>query len=184
MSRDRDPETAPGADAVESASGAGQGGLPPGARPGASALSLADLPVAGLTRRRIALLLGALVVSWVLLLFAHQVGQASDASARADAMRASNGRLQAQVSALQAELDLIQRQAYVVQQARAYRLGTPREIPFALGDDAPSLPADAPGSAGARLGSVAERPSPLDQWVRLLFGPGGDPSDPAGSPGS
>ena len=40
------------------------------------ARSLADLPVAGLTRRRIALLLGAMVAAWVIVLFAHQVGQA------------------------------------------------------------------------------------------------------------
>ena len=53
---------------------------------GASA-SLADLPVAGLTRRRIALLLGALVAAWVIVLFARQVGEASEATARADAMR-------------------------------------------------------------------------------------------------
>jgi cell division protein FtsB len=150
-------------------------------RPGASSVSLADLPVAGLTRRRIALLLGALVAAWVILLFAHQVGQASEASARADAMRTSNASLQADVAGLQTELELIQRQAYIEQQARAYRLGSAREIPFALADNAPALPPDAPGSAGVRLGAVTEQPSPLEQWIRLLFGPGGDPSNPAGS---
>jgi cell division protein FtsB len=144
-------------------------------------LSLADLPVAGLTRRRIALLLGALVAAWVILLFAHQVGQASEASAKADAMRASNAELAANVSALQAELALIQRQAYIEQQARSYRLGTPRELPFTLADNAPALPADAPGSAGVRLGAVTERPSPLEQWIHLLFGPGGDPAVATGS---
>ncbi len=148
---------------------------------GAGSVSLADLPVAGLTRRRVALLLGSLVAAWVILLFAHQVGQASEASARADAMRTSNASLQADVAGLQSELALIQRQAYVEQQARAYRLGTPREIPFALADNAPSLPPDAPGSANVRLGAVTEQPSPLEQWIRLLFGPGGDSSNPAGS---
>ncbi len=88
---------------------------PASARRGAAAstVSLLDLPVAGMTRRRIALLLGALVAAWVIVLFAHQVGQASEASARAEAMRASNASLTANVAALQAELDLIQRQAYV-----------------------------------------------------------------------
>ena len=66
-------------------------------RGGAASVSLAELPVAGLTRRRIALLIGALVAAWVILLFAHQVGQASEASARADAMRASNATLEANV---------------------------------------------------------------------------------------
>jgi cell division protein FtsB len=150
-------------------------------RGGAASVSLADLPVAGLTRRRIALLLGALVAAWVILLFAHQVGQASEASARADGMRSSNAALQNDVAGLQTELNLIQRQAYIEQQARAYRLGSPREIPFALADNAPALAPDAPGSAGVRLGAITEQPSPLEQWLRLLFGPGGDPSNPAGS---
>ena len=149
---------------------------------GGAAVSLADLPVAGLTRRRIALLLGAVVAAWVILLFAHQVGQASEASARADAMRTSNATLRSDVMALQSELALIQRQSYIEQQARAYRLGTAREIPFALADNAPALPPDAPGSAAMRLGATTDRPGPLQQWIRLLFGPGGDPSNPAGSP--
>jgi cell division protein FtsB len=177
MSRPDDHETTPDAGAAEPVAASAP------VRGGAASVSLADLPVAGLTRRRIALLLGALVAAWVILLFAHQVGQASEASARADAMRASNASLMTNVSALKAELALIQRQAFVEQQARSYRLGTSREIPFSLADDAPSLPPDAPGSAAARLGAVAQKPSPLEQWVRLLFGAGGDPSNPAAGAG-
>ena len=156
-----------------------------GERPGGSSAvaSLADLPVAGLTRRRIGLALGALVSAWVIVLFAHQVGQASEASARAEAMRAANVAMTANVAALQQELDLIQRQAYIEQQARTYRLGTAREVPFSLADDAPSLAPDAPGSASVRLGAVVERPSPLDAWIRLLFGPGGDPASAGGAGG-
>ena len=150
---------------------------------GSATVSLADLPVAGLTRRRIALVLGALVAAWVIVLFAHQVGQASEASARADAMRTSNVALEANVAALQQELDLIQRQAYIQQQARTYRLGTPHEVAFTLADGAPSLAPDAPGSAGVRLGAVTERPSPLESWIRLLFGAGGDPSKAPGTGG-
>lgn len=172
--RDTAPETEADARAASSVSARGE----------ASSMSLADLPVAGLTRRRIALLLGALVAAWVILLFAQQVGQASQASAKAAEMRASNAALAANVTALKSELELIQRQAFIEQQARAYRLGTAHEIPFALADDAPSLPPDAPGSAGVRLGAVSEKPSPLEQWIRLLFGPSGDPSNPAGSSGS
>ena len=44
--------------------------------------------------------------------------------------------------------------AYVAQEARAFRLGSPREVPFTLGQPAPSLGPDAPGSAGARVGAV------------------------------
>jgi cell division protein FtsB len=175
MSRPAAPDRTPDAETAESAAASAP------VRGGAAAVSLADLPVAGLTRRRVALLLGALVAAWVILLFAHQVGQASEASARADAMRTSNATLQGDVAGLQTELALIQRQAYIEQQARAYRLGTAREIPFALADNAPTLPPDAPGSAGVRLGAVTDQPNPLEQWIRLLFGPGGDPSNPAGS---
>ena len=120
--------------------------------------SLADLPVAGLTRRRIAILLGALVAAWVIVLFARQVGEASEATARADAMRAANGAARARrSSALEGELALIQKQAYIAQAARQYRLGKPREIPFALADDAPALAAGRPGSAPVRLGTEARR---------------------------
>src|SRR5689334_24747773 len=79
---------------------------------------LADLPVAGLTRRRIALLIGALVAAWVIVLFARQVGEASEASTRADERRVQNEALSANVSALEQELALIQRQSYIEQQAR------------------------------------------------------------------
>ena len=101
---------------------------PPAARrtPAAPRWRLSDLPVAGLTRRRIALVLGALVSAWVIVLFAHQVGQASEASARAQAMRTANTAAQANVAALEDELTLIRRQAYIEQQARQYRLGSPR----------------------------------------------------------
>jgi len=143
--------------------------------------SLSDLPVAGLTRRRIALLIGSLVAAWVIVLFARQVGEASEATARVDGMRAANVSLQGEVTALQGELDLIGRQAYIEQQAREYRLGSPSEIPFVLADDAPPLPSDAPGTAAVRLGAVVDRPSPLESWMDLLFGPGGDPADVAGS---
>jgi hypothetical protein len=132
--------------------------------------SLADLPVAGLTRRRIALLIGALVAAWVIVLFARQVGEASEATARADAMRVTNAQLESDVAGLEAELVLIQKQVYVSQAAREYRLGKAREVPFALADDAPVLADDAPGSVLVRLGRRAAEPSPLESWARLLFG--------------
>jgi cell division protein FtsB len=177
MPRRADRQTAAEAepDAVEPTSpGPSNARLTPAA---ASAMgSLADLPVAGLTRRRIALLIGALVAAWVIVLFARQVGEASEATARADAARMSNAALAANVVDLQRELELIQRDAYIGQQARIYRLGTPQEIPFTLADDAPSLAPDAPGQAAVRLGAVTMRQSPLDAWLDLLFGASGSPS--------
>jgi cell division protein FtsB len=138
--------------------------------------TLADLPVAGLTRRRIALLIAALVAAWVIVLFARQVGEASEASTRADEMRAHNEALSANVVALEQELALIQRQAYIEQQAREYRLGAPREQPFILADDAPALALDAPGTAATRLGADASTVTPLDSWLDLLFGETADPA--------
>lgn len=178
MRQARDRDTAPDAEPGQPA------GEPVATRAGSPSITLADLPVAGMTRRRVAFLLGALVTAWVILLFARQVGQASEASARADAMRASNAALGVSVAALQSELALIGRPEFIEQQARAYRLGAPREIPFTIEDGAPALPPDAPGSTGVRLGATAERPSPLQQWLRLLFGQRGDPAGPAGGPGA
>ncbi len=147
--------------------------LPPTPAAAASLGSLSDLPVAGLTRRRIALLIGSLVAAWVILLFARQVSEASEATVRAEDMRAANVSLQAEVAALEDELLFIQRQDYIEQQAREYRLGKPQEVPFVLADDAPPLAADAPGAAAVRLGAVVDPPSPFDAWLHLLFGPGG-----------
>ena len=106
----------------------------------------------------------------MIVLFARQVGEASEATARANDMRASNATLTRDVAAAQHELTLIQQQAYIQQQAREYRLGHPREIPFILADDAPPLAADAPGSAAVRLGEVVDRRTPIESWLDLLFG--------------
>ena len=134
-------------------------------------LDLLALPVAGITRRRLAFLAAAFVSAWIVIVFARQVGEASAATTRADGLRAANEQLEGEVDALARELDLIQRQEYFVQQARGYRLGQPEEIPFTLSPDAPPLGADAPGSAAVRLGAESEPATPLDSWLSLLFGP-------------
>jgi hypothetical protein len=77
------------------------------------------------------------------------------------------------VAALRDELSLVQTQRWILQQARAYGLGTRAERPFAIAADAPSIAPDAPGSPARRLGSVVERRSPLDVWLDALFGTGG-----------
>ena len=82
----------------------------------------------------------------------------------------------ADVIALEDELALIQRQAYIEQQAREYRLGAPRERPFILADDAPALASDAPGTAATRLGANLDDETPLESWLDLLFGESVDPS--------
>lgn len=131
---------------------------------------LSGLPIAGVTRRRVGFLAGALISAWILIVFARQVGEATAATAKVDDLRSSNAALVGQVAALEREYQLIQRQEWIVQQARGYRLGKRGEIPFGLGA-APPLPADAPGSAAVRLGAATDDPTPVESWLSLLFGP-------------
>lgn len=133
--------------------------------------SLRELPFAGLTRRRVAFGLAVLVSAWIVIVFARQVSEAQAATARADLLAVENGALARQVEDLGGELGLIQREAYVRQEARAYRLGGTDEIAFRLEAEAPELPADAPGSAAVRLGAASRASSPLESWLSLLFGP-------------
>ena len=133
---------------------------------------LGALPIAGLSQRKVATMLGVLVAAWIIILFARQVGDASAASARADAMIADNAARKAQVAALDRELARIQQSRFVLLQARAHGLGGRNEIAFTLAADAPPLSPDAPGSAALRVGAPDPQ-SPLDHWLALLFGSGG-----------
>jgi hypothetical protein len=134
---------------------------------------LAGLTIAGITRRRVAWILAAFVSIWIVAVFARQVGDAGAAVDRADRLRGENTGLASLVGELQQELDLVQRQAFIEQQARANGLGGKGEHSFVLGPDAPPLADDAPGSAAVRLGATPPRSAPLDVWLDLLFGPSG-----------
>lgn len=134
---------------------------------------LSALPIAGLTRRRMAWLAAGFAAVWIVIAFGRQVGDATAAVSLAQQAQVDNVALQQRVAALQREAALIQQPAYIAQQARAYRLGSPKEIPFTLAADAPSLPPNAPGSVSVRLGATTTHQSPLDSWLSLLFGPGG-----------
>jgi cell division protein FtsB len=130
------------------------------------------LRMAGISPRRLLQIVAVVAIAWGVVSFGRQVASATAASAHAADLRAANADLQDEVSAMQRELALIQERRYIDQQARAYRLGTAKEIPFALEAGAPALPADAPGSASNRLGADAPTGGPLDHWLELLFGPG------------
>ena len=132
---------------------------------------LAALTVVGITRRRIAIGLGVLLAAWIVVVFARQVSEAAAATGRAESMLAANAAKRADIDSLEGELALIQDPHYVLQQARAYRLGDPHEIPFTLAQGAPPLGPDAPGSAALRVGRPTSV-SPLERWLTLLFGPG------------
>jgi cell division protein FtsB len=134
--------------------------------------SLDGLGIAGLSRRRVAFLVGAVATIWIVAVFARQVGEASGATAKADELRAQNAALQAEISALDDELARISETPYVAQQARSFGVGSGRERPFVLDPAAPALAPDAPGSAALRLGASAGTRSPLETWLTLLFGSG------------
>ena len=118
-----------------------------------------------------AVIAAAMLAAWIVIAFGRQVSEASAASARAQDIASGNAALRLEVAAMERELDAIARQRFVEQQARAYRVGGSREIPFALAPDAPALAADAPGSAAVRLGAESEHVSPLERWLTVLFGP-------------
>jgi cell division protein FtsB len=132
---------------------------------------LAALPIVGLTRRRVAALIGVLLAVWIVMLFARQVGEAQAATTTAERLAIENQAQQLQAAALERELELIGRQRYIEQQARGYGLGSSREIAFTLDPDAPEVPDDAPGSAALRVGAPRDDVSPLERWLTVLFGP-------------
>jgi cell division protein FtsB len=146
-------------------------GVPGDETPGANAADLAALPIVGITRRRVAAMAGVLLATWIVMAFARQVGEASAATVRYEDIASANAALRTEVASLERELDLIARQRYVEQQARAYGLGGARETAFTLAKDAPPLPADAPGSAALRVGARDDLVTPLERWLTVLFGP-------------
>ena len=152
-------------DATDTSPTAGTGGMRP-SEPG-----LAALPIVGMTRRRMAILLGVLLAAWIVIVFARQVSEASAATGRAEAMVITNAERRAQVASLEQELRQIQARPFVLLQARAYGLGGSHEVPFSLAAGAPTPAANAPGSAAVRLGAPPTM-SPLERWLTLLFGPG------------
>ena len=146
---------------------------PPDASAGPSAdpPSLAALGIAGVSRRRIAWIGLTIAAVAIVVGFAGQAAEAARASTRVVEERAQNAVVAAETEALRKELDLVTQERWVLQQARAYRLGSRAERPFTLAPGAPDLAADAPGSAMRRLGADPTRPSPLESWLEVLFGP-------------
>jgi hypothetical protein len=135
------------------------------------AVDLAALPVVGLTRRRLAFIASGLVAVWIVIAFARQVGEASEAATRAQDIATANAQLRLEVAAMERELEAIGRQRFVEQQARSYGVGSEREIPFTLAPDTPAVGAEAPGSAALRVGADVESVTPVERWLTVLFGP-------------
>jgi hypothetical protein len=132
----------------------------------------ASLPMPSLSRRRVITAAGLLLAGLLSLTFARQVGDATEASNAAANLRAGNVALKDDVARLERDLGHVQDPRFILLEGRAFGLGGPREIPFALAAGAPPLAADAPGSASVRLGAPARPTSPLDAWLEVLFGAG------------
>ena len=134
-------------------------------------IDLSSLSVAGITRRRVGWAAAALMSAWIIIVFARQAGEAASASSRVDEIARDNAALAAEVASLENELAIIERPAYISQQARAYGVGTPQEIAFTLDPSVPDPGPDAPVSASLRVGAREDRSTPLESWLSLLFGP-------------
>jgi cell division protein FtsB len=137
----------------------------------ADGIDLSALSVAGITKRRVGWACAGLAAAWIVVIFARQASEGAAAAARADQVARENAALAAEVTALEHEKQMIERPAYIAQQARGIRLGGPNEIPFTLDPSVPSPGPNAPGSAATAVGADAERVTPLESWLSLLFGP-------------
>jgi len=138
---------------------------------GADSIDLSSLSIAGITKRRVGWVCAALISAWIVVIFARQASEGAAAATRADQVARDNAALAAEVASLEHELQLIERPAYIAQQARGFDLGTDKEIPFTLDPSVPTPGPDAPGSASTRVGAEEQRVTPLESWLSLLFGP-------------
>ncbi len=164
------PGPAPSADAAPPAREPAPAG--PSSDAPAPAPSLADLGIAGISRRQLAWVGLAVLAAWIVVGFAGQAAEASRMATLVDAARARNAAATEEAAALRSELALVTQERWILQQARAYQLGSRKERPFALAPGAAPLPDDAPGSPARRLGAEPARSSPLQGWLEVLFGPG------------
>lgn len=107
-----------------------------------------------------------LLLSWLAVVFGGALARVNAVQEEVRLARAQNAALQDRLQAGRDEIALIQTEAFLSTQARAYGMGEGRERAFALEPGAPSPRPIVP------LGSDAQRaapPAPLDEWLALLF---------------
>ena len=123
---------------------------------------------AGRLSRRSAAISGSLLATaWLVLVFGSALGDVNAAQRRAQQMRHDNAALQMRLDQGRAEIDLIQTDDFLRLQARAYGMGERGERAFALEAGTPLMEPIVP--LGDALTPEPPR-SPLDEWLRLLFG--------------
>ena len=114
-----------------------------------------------------ALIIAVVVGFWVVLSFGRTITQLNAATDRQASLKSETAALTAQLDAGHRELDLIQTDAFQALQARSLGIGAPGEVAFSLEAGAPAPVHIVPlGRTGSELGGQ----TPLDAWLRLLFG--------------
>jgi hypothetical protein len=113
-------------------------------------------------------LLAVVVIGvWVVVGFGRTITSMNAAMDRQAVLTAETQSLAARLEAGERELDLVQTNGFQALQARAFGIGAPGEIAFALEPGAPQASLIVPlGSAG----TAGEAKSPVEAWLRLLFG--------------
>jgi hypothetical protein len=120
-----------------------------------------------LTRAHVVALVILVVGLWVVLSFGRTITALNSATGREQELTDETALLTAQLEASHRELELVQTDAFQALQARAFGIGKPGEVNFSLEPGAPSPEPVVPlGSEGNR----AAPQTPLDAWLRLLFG--------------
>lgn len=118
------------------------------------------------TRMHVGLVIGIVVSLWVVLVFGRALTALNEANARVEGMHAENVALEVRLDQANREAQIVQSDAFVRFAARAYGMGRPGERAFALEQGAPP-----PEPVPLLGGPVASPPdTPLDSWLRLLFG--------------
>jgi hypothetical protein len=120
-----------------------------------------------ITRRHLQLAAGTLVAAWVVLVIGRAIADTAAVNDRAAQLRAENAELAGRVEAIRREAQLVQGEAYLRLEARAYGIGRGGERAFSLDPGAPPPPRIR--LLGADPADDVARP-PLEDWVELLFG--------------
>ncbi|MDQ3492015.1 MAG: hypothetical protein M3452_01985 [Chloroflexota bacterium] len=119
------------------------------------------------SRRSLALSGSILLVVWLVLVFGSALADVDAAERRAQQARADSAELQVRLEQGRAEIALLQTDAFLRLQARAYGMGERGERAFALEAGAPLIDPIVP------LGTSSKPPaarSPLEDWLQLFFG--------------
>ena len=119
-----------------------------------------------LSRSHLWAALGIVAALWVVLAFGRVLTALNDASARVAGVSSDTAALELRLTQAAREAEIVQSEAFVRFAARAYGVGRPGERAFALEAGAPPAP-PVPLLGGAPPAAPA---TPLDSWLRLLFG--------------